>query len=270
MYCSPDQPVVGSTVSRSFRYSEFNPVQLAHQNEPTKLYGSRSLPPPVISDDDDPTDYSFINPQRCVENISSSIKTGDWSEFSGWTNIGNITSCFSLFVVAGTAIFIVGGTLFFGQPILMPVFEVVKDFVFLVFGWGWDLINWIAGYVYDAIFWVSDVLGANHWLTAITLGTGLAWAVAEILLESVGLWRKWNDSDFATIFRFLDTPFELLIGVASQTSKYLGWIVRLISLPFEAGLMLLSLFVGGVWELIKWIWRGVFGPSSKTDNLKPQ
>jgi hypothetical protein len=100
-------------------------------------------------------------------------------------------------------------------------------------------------------------------LVGITLSTALLWAAAELLTRSIGVWNKWNDSDFATIFRFIDTPFELMVQLGNTVGSWLGWFVRILLLPFEAGALVVSFVVGAVWEVLKFVWNGIM-PSKKS------
>jgi hypothetical protein len=275
--------VVGSTTSRSFRYSEFNPVSLGHQADPS--YPPAPInpvaPPPNTSDEEKESKWSKVwcaiktvfggavgasscgtSGKGCIQNVTDSVKTGDWSEFKGISNFDNIIGCVGTFAI-GIGI-LLGIALIFGVggPILYPLLDAIKSLFGTAFGWGVEMIEWIAGTIWWAIMEVADFLGANHWLVALDLLTGLAWALAEVLQSSIGLWHKWSDSDFAVIYRFLDTPFELLVAAADAVGSWLGWIAWALLLPFEAGALIISFVVGGVWELIKMMWTGVLGTTS--------
>src|ERR1700751_20287 len=116
MYCPTDSRVVGSTVSRNFRFSDFTPGKLEPQRDPENY-----VPGPASPGNE------TKKPSGCIENLEESVKTGDWDNFKGWTNLGTVIKCFLLFGVAVVVIGGVGIILGIGAPVIEPMFYLIKD-----------------------------------------------------------------------------------------------------------------------------------------------
>lgn len=288
----PDSAVVSNTISRNFRYSEFSPVGLAPANSPatnpenctsnsecpkgkqcvkgvfsTPKSGSGMICVPIecrsvkcaVTGEE-----GLGNGLGCAANLQTSIRTGNWEEFQGLTNWGNIASCVlwaAVIALVGVGIAIVLGV---GGPVIAPIADVVLPIVGNVFRYGWSLIKWVAGGVYDVVMEGVDTLGVNRWVFGVTLVTALAWGVAEVMLKSLGVWRLWSDSAFGTIFRFIDTPIEILVTLAGGLGNWASWLAWILLLPFEAGAFVVSLVLGGIWELVRYGWNAVTGKRSNT------
>ena len=280
-YCSPDQRVVGSGLSRRFRYSDFNSQRLDHPqfgqfesqprpraaepnsapdpppNESCSRYSWWDILPPKLL-------YDMLkddNCEGCLGNLSTALKTGNWSSFEGVSGIGQLAGCFIVALVVLVFIAGLGIILGIGGPFIYPFLNGIKDLFGGALSLGWSGIRWMLGLLWDGIGLVADTVGANHWLVALDGITGLLWAAAALAKSQLGLYQEWSESDFAVIFRFLDTPFELLNSAMGAISPVLGWISWFLLLPLECGLLVLSFLLGLPWELVKRVWKGVSGQS---------
>lgn len=266
--------VVGSGVSRAWSWHPGNSQQL----DPISLPGPNPVPAQPVPPPNKPKEpwwcalYWLGGPagialrsrftdkcgESCSKNLGDAIKTSNWSDFKGFSGLENVMGCFfwvALLLIGLAALAFIFGV---GSPVITPIVEGIVSLFRLIGYWGWESLVAIWELVSSAILAVADALGANHWIVGVTLSTGLAWAMAEILIKSIGYINDWSQSDFATIFRFLDTPFELAVLAAGSLSPLLGWLVRLLLLPLEAGALLVSFVLGIPWEILKYIWKGIF------------
>lgn len=155
-----------------------------------------------------------------------------------------------------SAVFLVGGAIFFGKEILTPILELpfwIMETLFKFFYWtsnialnlgrlleeplriGWDYLEQT----------VAPLIGAKPALLALVGGTGVLWATLNVVLLSEVDLQRWLNSMFYTIFKVLDWPFDWMKGVLQETlGVWIGRLLGLLFLPFEVGMFILSILIG--------------------------
>lgn len=134
------------------------------------------------------------------------------------------------------------------------LFSTVIDFVTFGFQYvvdGWNLLWTTLTYLRDAIV---DLTGASTYLVMATELTGLIWCVSQLLLEIFEVELEWETTDFYNIFEFLDTPVHLILDFIeglTGSRNILYYICKIFVIPFEIGILAISLVIGVVWFLFK-------------------
>lgn len=164
-------------------------------------------------------------------------------------------------VIAGPAI--IGGLTFLG-----PIASVFESIISQLE----TFINFMAEYTAIVLYYVksgwnfliengkklsdliADVTGAYTPLVLLNFFTAVAWGLLQIALEFYEIELEWKNSDFYDIFEFFNTPITWILDLikgASSDTPILYYIAKFFAVPFEVGTLLISLLVGGVWELMK-------------------
>lgn len=96
---------------------------------------------------------------------------------------------------------------------------------------------------------LADAVGANNLLVMLNLITGIATAICAVILEFLEVEQDWEGTYFQDIFEFVNAPFDVIMDVVQHfAGKGLIYhIIKFFILPFEAGTLLLSLLIGGIW-----------------------
>lgn len=138
---------------------------------------------------------------------------------------------------------------------LFSLFSTVVEFVTFGFRYivdGWKLILVSIEYIKE---FVVDLTGANGYLVIANLLTVLVWCISQLSLELFEVELEWEQTDFYNIFEFLDTPIHMILdfieSLTDGEKNILYYVCKIFMIPFEIGVLVISLLIGGVWYLFK-------------------
>lgn len=122
-------------------------------------------------------------------------------------------------------------------------------FQYVIDGWKlmWDGIAVIRDFV-------VDLTGANGYLVSANLLTILAWCISQLVLEFFEVELEWEQTDFYNIFEFLDTPIHWGLDFIEEVTggkDIIYYLCKIFLIPFEVGILIISLVIGLIWFLIK-------------------
>lgn len=115
---------------------------------------------------------------------------------------------------------------------------------------GWRVIIDLGSRVSELI---AQITGAYPSIVLINFFTLVLWGILQILLEVYEVELEWKDSEFYDFFKFFDWPIaeiKKLVKDIAGNGIILD-IVRFFAIPFELGVLFISLLTGGIWVLMK-------------------
>lgn len=172
---------------------------------------------------------------------------------------------FSLLIIAVVAL--VGPEILGGITVLAPIATILQGII----SQAESFIDFIAQYSAIVFYFLRDgwrtmidfgsklsefianLTGAYPPIVLLNFFTLVLWGLLQLLLEIYEVELDWKDSEFYNFYKFFDWPIDELKKLVEQIAGkgIVLDIVRFFAVPFELGVLLISLLVGGIWILTK-------------------